>query len=219
MNQTTPKLTNKKKASSIFKKLDKFWPNAHCELVHNTPFQLLLCVLLSAQTTDKAVNLAMNKIYLKNPSFSPYDLIAMGEKKFLSAIKTIGLAPTKTKNSMNMAKKLIEIYNGEVPKLRNQLEELPGVGRKTASVVLGELFGEPTFAVDTHVARLAVRLGFCPPELNRNKIEEELLLAFEKKYLPKAHHLFIFHGRYHCTARSPKCENCPILKECSQVGV
>jgi endonuclease III len=213
------RLTPKQRAHAIYEKLNLHWPNAHCELAHNTPFQLLLCVLLSAQTTDKAVNAAMEKIYAENPNFSPVDLVELGEKKFLGKIRTIGLAPTKSKNAVAMAKQLIERHDGAVPRTRNELEALPGVGRKTASVVLGELYGEPTFAVDTHVARLAVRMGFCSPNTARDRIEDKLLQAFKVSTLPKAHHLLIFHGRYLCSARTPQCFECPVEEFCKKVGV
>jgi endonuclease III len=214
-NQKTHRVSPKARAQCIYENLLQKWPHAHCELVHNTPFQLLLSVLLSAQTTDKSVNAALAPLYEKQPNFSPQDLVKMGEKKFLQLIRSIGLAPTKSKNAVLMAKQLVENHNGQVPSTRAELENLAGVGRKTASVVLGELFGEPTFAVDTHVARLAVRLGFCEENLDRNKIEDVLLKAFKKEYLPKAHHLLIFQGRYCCFARKPDCKNCNISESCN----
>lgn len=143
----------------------------------------------------------------------------MGEKKFLGFIKSIGLAPTKAKNSLAMAKQLIHLHEGEVPLDRKSLEDLPGVGRKTANVVLNVLAGLPTMAVDTHVARVSVRLGLVRPTENRLQIEDDLLKITPPEWGVQAHHLLIFHGRYHCTARAPKCSMCPIANECKKVGV
>jgi endonuclease-3 len=206
-------------ASEIFGKLHELWPNAHCELEHNNPFQLLLAVVLSAQTTDKAVNKALAPLFSERPNFSPQDLVAMGEKKFLGVIKSIGLAPTKAKNSVALARQLLQLHNGEVPLDRKSLEDLPGVGRKTANVVLNVVAGMPTMAVDTHVARVSVRLGLARRTENRLQIEEDLLKIVPKEWGVQAHHLLIFHGRYHCTARAPKCAACPVANQCRKVGV
>ena len=208
-----------RRASDIFKKLHQLWPDAHCELVFNTPFQLLIAVVLSAQTTDKAVNKALAPLFQKKPQFSPADLVTLGEKRFLNVIKSIGLAPTKAKNSVALARILISRFDGEVPMSREHLEELPGVGRKTANVVLNVVGGLPTMAVDTNVARVSIRLGLVKPTENRLQIENELLAVVPKKWGVQAHHLLIFHGRYHCTARQPKCEGCPVFQSCMKVGV
>lgn len=212
-------MTPARRASDIFKKLHQLWPDAHCELVYNSPFQLLIAVVLSAQTTDKAVNKALAPLFQKKPQFSPADLVALGEKRFLGVIKSIGLAPTKAKNSVALARILLSRFDGEVPMSREHLEELPGVGRKTANVVLNVVGGLPTMAVDTHVARVSIRLGLVKPTENRLQIENELLAVVPKKWGVQAHHLLIFHGRYHCTARQPKCEGCPVFKSCKKVGV
>lgn len=142
---------------------------------HNTPFQLLVAVVLSAQTTDKSVNKALESLFTMHPLFGPDDLVKMGELKFKEIIKAIGLANTKAKNSFLLAKKVISDFKGEVPNSRDALESLPGVGRKTANVVLNVIFGMPTMAVDTHVARLAVRMGLVKPTNDWIKIEEGLL--------------------------------------------
>ena len=222
--KSRPSRTNRKsgkleKAHLVFSKLAAMWPNAHCELLHNNPFQLVLAVLLSAQATDVSVNKALLPLFTKHPHFDAADLVKMGEKNFLEIIRSIGLAPTKAKNSVAMAAKLIADFVGEVPLKRPELETLPGVGRKTANVVLNVLCGEPTMAVDTHVARVSQRLGLVKPTNDRLQIEHELLAVVPAEHAVVAHHLLIFHGRYHCTARSPKCESCPLHLDCPRVGV
>lgn len=175
--------------------------------------------MLSAQTTDKAVNKALSPLFGRHPDFSPQDLVAMGEKKFLAVIKSIGLAPTKAKNSVALARQLLQLHNGEVPLDRKSLEDLPGVGRKTANVVLNVVAGMPTMAVDTHVARVSVRLGLARRTENRLQIEDDLLKIVPQEWGVQAHNLLIFHGRYHCTARAPKCAACPVVNECKKIGV
>lgn len=213
------KILNDECVSEVFDRLALAWPNAHCELVHNTPFQLLLAVVLSAQATDKSVNKALEPLFKSQPNFGPGDLVKMGELGFLNHIRSIGLAPTKAKNSFRLAQSLLKSHKGKVPLTRGDLEELPGVGRKTANVVLNVLCGLPTMAVDTHVARLAVRIGISEPTEDRLKIEETLLKRVPERHLVRAHHYLIFHGRYHCTARAPKCPTCPLEDVCPKVGV
>ncbi len=205
---------SKQKCTEIFERLAKTWPHAKCELVHNTHFQLLLAVMLSAQTTDKSVNKALEPLFIKKPHFSSKDLIKMGEDKFYEAIRQIGLAPTKAKNALAMAKILEEKHGGMVPNDRDLLEELPGVGRKTANVVLNVLFQHPLIAVDTHVERVAKRLGLASSEASRLEVEEALMKAVPEKYLVDVHHWLIFHGRYLCIARKPRCLDCPIQDIC-----
>lgn len=176
-------------------------------------------MVLSAQTTDKAVNKALTPLFQKHPLFAPADLVKLGEKRFLNVIKSIGLAPTKARNSVALARMLLDRFSGEVPMVREKLEELPGVGRKTANVVLNVVAGLPTMAVDTHVARVSIRLGLVKPTENRLQIENELLAIVPEKWAVQAHHLLIFHGRYHCTARKPLCEGCPVSGDCMKVGV
>lgn len=208
-----------KRIELIFEGLAKAWPNAKCELEHNTPFQLLIAVILSAQTTDKSVNKALAPLLEEMPNFGPHDLVKMGEAHFLKTIRSIGLAPTKAKNCVKTAQILLEQHHGKVPLQREALEELPGVGRKTANVVLNVLCHLPTMPVDTHVERVSIRLGLVKPTKNRLKIEEELLKKIPKKFAHSAHHLLIFHGRYQCLARSPKCPTCPVEKLCKKVGL
>ena len=192
--------------------LNGMFPDAHCELFHKTPYQLLVSVVLSAQTTDKKVNECMTPLYKKG--FTPQIAVKMGPGSILKQIKSIGLAPTKSKNVYNLSNILIEEFRGKVPRYREDLESLPGVGRKTANVVLAEIYGEPTLAVDTHVYRVTKRLGL-HDESTPAKSEMRLLEIIHKKYLPKVHHQFIFLGRRLCKARKPLCEECKLRSHCA----
>jgi endonuclease-3 len=212
-------LLSPSETEDLFAALASLWPDAHCELHHYNDFQLLIAVVLSAQTTDKAVNKALAPLFEKNRNFSPLDLLALGEGGFLKVIRSIGLAPTKAKNSVAIARQLIALHEGRVPLERAALEALPGVGRKTANVVLNVLAGLPTMAVDTHVARVSVRMGLVNATLNRVHIEEQLLACVPSQFAVIAHNLLIFHGRYHCTARSPHCDTCPVRRICRRVGI
>jgi endonuclease-3 len=212
-------LLNKSEVIDVFRILAELWPDAHCELDHHNDFQLLIAVVLSAQTTDKAVNKALAPLLAANPAFSAHDLVELGESGFLKVIKSIGLAPTKAKNSVALAHQLIRLHGGKVPLERGALEALPGVGRKTANVVLNVLAGLPTMAVDTHVARVSVRMGLVKATENRLQIENELLKSVPSEWGQQAHHLLIFHGRYFCTARSPKCEECKLISVCRRIGL
>lgn len=198
-------------STKVIKKLETENPNPHCELYYKTHYQLLVSVVLSAQTTDKMVNRCMMPIYDKG--FTPQTVQKWGEKKLLSVIRPIGLAPTKSKNILKLTQILIEKYSGQVPDNREALQALPGVGRKTANVILGELFNLPTLAVDTHVFRTTNRLGL-HSEKTPDKAEKALLDVINKRFLPKAHHLFVLHGRYICKSRSPECDNCILSSLC-----
>ncbi len=213
------RLLSRAKAARVFGLLHERWPEAHCELKHHNSFQLLVAVVLSAQATDVGVNRAFGAFCDEHPKFGAVDLVEMGEKGFLKIIKSIGLAPTKARNCFRLAGQLVAEFNGKVPRTREELESLPGVGRKTANVVLNVLYGEATMAVDTHVARLAQRIGLVAPTSNREKIEAELLRLVPEEFAQNAHHTLIFHGRYHCKARNPDCESCPLGKVCLQIGV
>ncbi len=200
------------RADEILTRLKQLNPNPHCELYYETPFQLLLSVVLSAQATDKSVNAAMTDLY-KN-GLTPDHVLALGEKGFLEKIRRIGLAPTKAKNSVKLSQIIKQKFSGKIPTTREDLESLPGVGRKTANVILGEIFKEPTLAVDTHVFRVTKRLGLhkcTSPE----KAEQKLLAVINPAWLPMAHHWFILHGRYTCTARSPQCDRCSVNDLCT----
>ena len=186
-------------------------PNPSCELKFNSPFQLLISVVLSAQTTDKMVNRVMTGLY--DQGLTPDAIIAMGETEFFNHIRQIGLARTKSKNVVALARIIVEQHSGHIPSTRVDLEALPGVGRKTASVVLGELGLEPTIAVDTHVFRVARRLGM-HRESQPHKCEAELLRLIPETYLPAAHHWFILHGRYTCKALNPACDTCLLADLC-----
>ncbi len=201
----------KARVDEILSRLQALNPNPHCELYYETPYQLLVSVVLSAQATDKSVNDAMTELY-KN-KLGVDDVLKMGEAGFLSRIRRIGLAPTKAKNVLKLSKIIKENFKGEIPRSREDLESLPGVGRKTANVILGEIFREPTIAVDTHVFRVTTRLGL-QNESTPEKAELKLLEVIDSKWLPMAHHWFILHGRYTCMARSPKCETCDLQVLC-----
>jgi endonuclease III len=202
---------NAEKRQRIFAALAKANPDPKTELEYGNPFQLVIAVSLSAQTTDKAVNIATRRFFpfVKTPQ----DLVYLGVEALEEHIKTIGLYRNKAKNAIAAAKQLIELHDGVVPHDRAALEALPGVGRKTANVVLNEAFGESTFAVDTHVFRVANRMKLAPGK-NVAEVEKKLLKFTPKEYLQGAHHWLILHGRYVCTARSPKCALCVVFDDC-----
>ena len=196
---------------TIMERLAKRLPDAACELYYETPYQLLVSVVLSAQTTDKMVNKCMQPLYEKG--FTPATVRRWGAEGLLKRIRTIGLAPTKSKNVARLTDILVSEHGGEVPNTRDQLEALPGVGKKTASVILGEIFGEPTLAVDTHVFRVSRRLGL-HRETTPEKSEPVLLKTIPERYLPQAHHWLIHHGRYTCKAQKPLCSECVLADLC-----
>jgi endonuclease-3 len=199
------------KRQSFFAKLAKAMPDPKSELEHSTPFELLVAVILSAQATDKGVNLATRKLFpIAN---TPKQLAAMGEEKLMEHIKTIGLFRMKAKNVVAMSKLLLDKHGGQVPKTRDELTELPGVGRKTANVVLNVAFGEPTMAVDTHIFRVCNRTGLAP---GKDPLAVELALekVVPDEFRLHAHHYLILHGRYTCVARKPLCHQCPVYDEC-----
>ncbi len=198
-------------AVALLEKLRQQNPNPHCELIYHSDFQLLVSVVLSAQATDKQVNKVMEPLYKEG--FTPERVVNWGEKALLERIKSIGLAPTKAKNIAKLSQILLDRHQGHVPKTREALEELPGVGRKTANVILGELHQLPTLAVDTHVFRVTARLGL-QQEATAEKAEKVLLDIVPASYLPAAHHWFILLGRYTCKARRPECERCVLRDDC-----
>lgn len=193
------------------KRFRKVLPDAKTELHFTTPFQLLVAVVLSAQTTDKMVNASMREAF--DAGFGPDDAIRLGPAGVLALIRRVGLAPTKSQRVVELAKIVKERHGGEVPRTREELEALPGVGRKTANVVMAELYGAPTLAVDTHVFRVARRLGLHDAK-SADACEEQLMKVVPAKYLPAAHHWLILHGRYTCTALRPKCATCPLNDVC-----
>jgi endonuclease-3 len=186
-----------------------------CELYYETPYQLLVSVVLSAQTTDKIVNRCMEPLY--KSGFVPATVLAWGPEKFLEKIRIIGLAPTKSRNVLALTKIITERFDGNIPRSREDLESLPGVGRKTANVILGEIYREPMLAVDTHVFRVGKRLGL-HGESTAEKAEAVLLKAFDKQHLPAAHHWLILHGRYTCKAKKPLCSECLLADICPSLS-
>jgi endonuclease III len=199
------------RAEEIFKRLAAAMPAPKGELEYANPYTLLVAVVLSAQATDKGVNRATEPLFkiVKTPE----RMVELGESALIGYIKTIGLFRMKAKNVIALSKALIERYAGKVPRDRDALETLPGVGRKTANVVLNIAFGEPTIAVDTHVFRVAQRLGIAKGKTPR-EIEDQLIKVVPQKYLQHAHHWLILHGRYVCVARKPKCYDCVVREVC-----
>ncbi len=181
------------------------------ELVYASPFELLIAVILSAQATDTSVNQATRGLFAK--ANTPEALLALGLVRVRAHIKRIGLFNTKAKNIINTSRLLIEEHNSQVPRTRAALESLPGVGRKTANVILNTAFGQPTIAVDTHVFRVSNRTGLAPGK-TVEAVEASLMKATPKRYLTNAHHLLILHGRYTCTARRPNCPGCALKRYC-----
>jgi endonuclease III len=195
----------------IFRRLAVAIPNPVTELVHRTPFELLVAVILSAQATDKGVNLATAKLF--PVANTPAAILALGVEGLEHYIRTIGLYRGKARNIIETCRLLIEHHGGQVPDTREALEKLPGVGRKTANVILNTAFGQPTIAVDTHIFRLGNRIGLAPGKTPL-EVEQKLLKAVPEEYLHDAHHLLILHGRYTCIARKPKCGECVIRDLC-----
>ena len=185
------------------------------ELDYKNPYTLLVAVTLSAQATDVSVNKATEPLF--KTVDTPQKMVALGETKLKGFIKTIGLFNTKAKNVIALSQILIDKHGGEVPHDRNALEALPGVGRKTANVVLNVAFGEPTIAVDTHIFRIGNRTGLAPGKTPR-AVEDKLLKVVPKEYMQHAHHWLILHGRYICVARKPKCYECVVIKQCGFKG-
>ena len=181
------------------------------ELVYASPFELLIAVILSAQATDTSVNQATRGLFAK--ANTPEALLALGLVRVRAHIKRIGLFNTKAKNIINTSRLLIKEHDSQVPRTRAALESLPGVGRKTANVILNTAFGQPTIAVDTHVFRVSNRTGLAPGK-TVGAVEASLMKATPKRYLTNAHHLLILHGRYTCTARRPNCPACTLKRYC-----
>ncbi|KPU45282.1 endonuclease III [Oxobacter pfennigii] len=187
------------------------FPEAHCELNHRNPFQLLVATILSAQATDKTVNKVTDKLFLKYQI--PEDFLSIPQEVLEQEIKEIGLYRSKSKNIQAMCRELLERFNGKVPSTMEELVSLPGVGRKTANVVLSNAFGIPAIAVDTHVFRVSNRIGLATAD-NVEKTEDMLMENIPKDRWSHAHHLLIWHGRRICAARNPKCPVCPISGYC-----
>jgi len=202
---------NKNMRIEIFSRLRNSNPRPTTELKYSNTFQLLVAVILSAQATDKGVNAATKELYklVKKPQ----DILDMGLRKFKSYVKTIGLYNTKAANIMKTCRILVDHHKGRVPRDRESLEALPGVGRKTANVVLNTAFSEPTIAVDTHIFRLSNRTGLAPGK-NVVEVEKKLIKHVPEQFMQDAHHWLILHGRYTCIARKPRCGSCIIYDLC-----
>ena len=202
---------NPQKRQAIFERLREANPNPTTELEYRTPFELLVAVVLSAQATDRSVNLATRRLFAD--ASTPAAIAALGEDGLIPYIQSIGLFRNKAKNVARLARILVEQHGGEVPRSREALEALPGVGRKTANVVLNTAFGEPTIAVDTHIFRVANRTGLAPGK-NVDDVERKLEKFVPGEFRKDAHHWLILHGRYVCKARTPECWRCTIAPWC-----
>jgi endonuclease-3 len=202
---------NPQKRAEIFARLAGANPNPTTELAYRTPYELLVAVILSAQATDKSVNLATRGLFAV--ADTPQQMVALGVDGLVRYIKTIGLFRTKAKNVVETSRLLLERHGGEVPATREALEQLPGVGRKTANVVLNTAFGHDTMAVDTHIFRVANRTGLAPGK-DPLEVEERLVKFVPEPYRRNAHHWLILHGRYVCKARKPDCPRCVIRDLC-----
>lgn len=201
----------KPQVRKLFAQLEQDNPTPQTELRYSTPFELLIAVILSAQATDISVNQATEKLFpIAN---TPEKILGIGEDKLKKAIKTIGLYNSKARNILKTCELLVHQFNSTVPKTRAELESLPGVGRKTANVILNTLFGQATIAVDTHIFRIANRIGLAQGKTPR-EVEDQLLKITPKPYLKNAHHWLVLHGRYVCTARKPHCQSCSIAPYC-----
>ena len=196
--------------------LDELFPNPKCELNYNKDYELVLAVMLSAQTTDKRVNMVTDILFNKYPNLEALSKAKLND--VIKIIKPIGTFNKKASNVIEIATRLLKECHGKVPNDRKYLESLPGVGRKTANVVLSNLFNEPCLAVDTHVSRVSVRLGLAKQGDNPLTIEKKLTKKFQKKDLCKRHHQLVLFGRYHCMARKPLCLNCKLKDICKYKG-
>ncbi len=204
------------RCAAIFERLAQAIPRPASELEHRSPFELLVAVILSAQATDAGVNQATRRLFRR--ARSPRGMLRLGEDGVREHIRTIGLYNAKARNIVRTCELLLERHGGQVPRSREALEALPGVGRKTANVVLNTAFGEPTIAVDTHVFRVANRTGLAPGRTVR-AVEDGLLRVVPEAHRRDAHHRLILHGRYTCTARRPGCRGCPIEDLCERRGL
>lgn len=192
----------------------EMFPDAHCELTHSNPFELTIAVLLSAQCTDETVNKVTRDLFQKYKT--PEDYLTVSLEELEQDIKRIGLYRNKAKHIRALCRLLIEEYGGEVPSAHEELVKLPGVGRKTANVVVSVAFGVPAIAVDTHVERVSKRLGLAGPDDTVLEVEKKLMQKVPKEEWSATHHRLIFFGRYHCKAQNPKCNACPLLDVCKE---
>ena len=206
-------LKNKQELEEILLEIEKLFPNASCELIYHNLFELLIAVMLSAQTTDKSVNLVTPNLFNKYPT--ALDLSNAEYEDVKSVIARLGLSSNKAKNIIATSKMLVEKYNGIVPSTLEELITLPGVGRKTANVVLSEGYKIPRIAVDTHVERVSKRLGIVSDFASVLDVEQTLMKLIDEPLWHKSHHLLLFFGRYFCLAKKPNCKNCFYKNKCS----
>ena len=202
---------NAARRRAIFRRLQGANPHPTTELEHRSPFELLVAVMLSAHTTDKSVNVATRKLF--PVANTPAAIAALGVEGIKPYLKTVGLYNTKARNLSGLSERIVAEHGGQVPSNREALEQLPGVGRKTASIILNMVFGQPEVAVDTHIFRVANRTGLAPGKTPR-AVEDGLVATTPKEFLLNAHHWLLLHGRYVCTARSPACPTCIIRDLC-----
>lgn len=205
---------NDEKLKRILDELDRLFPDARCELNYSNPLELLIAVMLSAQTTDASVNKLTETLFQKYRSVEDYASAPLSQLE--QDLKRIGLYRNKAKNVKAMAQMLIDEFNGEVPANHDALQTLPGVGRKTANVVISEGFGYPAIAVDTHVERIAKRLGFAFKKDSVLTVEKKLMKKIPKERWIKTHHQLMFFGRYHCKAINPQCQDCRLIDICRE---
>lgn len=203
-----------KKTRHILDTIAGMFPDAHCELFHSNPFELTIAVLLSAQCTDETVNKVTVDLFRKYKS--PHDYIAVPLEELEQDIRRIGLFRNKAKNIQSLCRMLLAQYDGQVPETYERLVELPGVGRKTANVVMSNAFGVPAIAVDTHVERVSKRLGLAAPDDSVLQVEQKLMKQVPRAEWTVTHHRLIFFGRYHCKAQNPQCAVCPLLDPCKE---
>ena len=207
-------MLNKSQIEYCLTEMEQMFPDAHCELNHRNPFDLVIAVLLSAQCTDVLVNKVTKTLFEKYKT--PEDYLSVSLEELQQDIRSIGLYRNKAKNIRSLCELLLEEYGGEVPQSRDELVKLPGVGRKTANVVVSVAFGEPALAVDTHVERVSKRLGICRWKDSVLEVEKTLMKKIPREKWTDTHHRLIFFGRYHCKAQSPQCEICPLLHLCRE---
>ncbi|QYR24074.1 endonuclease III [Paenibacillus sp. sptzw28] len=198
----------------ILRVIGEMFPDAHCELNHRNPFELTIAVLLSAQCTDETVNKVTADLFQKYQS--PADYLAVPQSELEQDIRRIGLFRNKAANIQKLCRILIDEYGGEVPEKHEELTKLPGVGRKTANVVVSNAFGVPAIAVDTHVERVSKRLGAAKPDDSVLEVEKKLMKLVPRDQWTDTHHRLIFFGRYHCKAQNPQCHVCPLLEICKE---
>jgi len=205
---------NRQKVRHILDAVEQMFPDARCELNHSNPFELTIAVLLSAQCTDETVNKVTASLFRKYRT--PHDYVAVPVEELESDIRRIGLYRNKARHIQKLCRILIDQYGGQVPQNYEQLVELPGVGRKTANVIVSTAFGVPAIAVDTHVERVSKRLGLAKPDDSVLEVERKLMKWIPREQWTATHHRLVFFGRYHCKAQKPACDVCPLIDVCAE---